>query len=259
MTKPEQVLTIEPQGELRFRGPFTGSPVTSYIKLINPTTQKVYFKIKTTAPKRYCVRPNSGALKAKEVTEIAVCLQPYEFDPNEKNKHKFMVQTVIAQEGDNDDCVHDVWKDINEDLVMEYKLKCVFENPVSSNTSGKVSAAPTQSKNEPSTVNGKNKATGDGAKSTDKQLIEYEEKLMKAAAEVNHLRVEESNLRQECLQLKEELLRYRNMEKGGNITSGRMTSGSLERSNPQLLNMTPTLAIAAVVVLIIGYFFGKLI
>lgn len=49
------------------------------------------------------------------------------------------------------------------------------------------------------------------------------------------------------------------MEKGGNITSGRMTSGSLERSNPQLLNMTPTLAIAAVVVLIIGYFFGKLI
>ncbi|CAG5103959.1 Similar to VAPA: Vesicle-associated membrane protein-associated protein A (Pongo abelii) [Cotesia congregata] len=235
MTKPEQVLTIEPQGELRFRGPFTGSPVTSYIKLINPTTQKVYFKIKTTAPKRYC------------------------FDPNEKNKHKFMVQTVIAQEGDNDDCVHDVWKDINEDLVMEYKLKCVFENPVSSNTSGKVSAAPTQSKNEPSTVNGKNKATGDGAKPTDKQLIEYEEKLMKAAAEVNHLRVEESNLRQECLQLKEELMRYRNMEKGGNITSGRMTSGSLERSNPQLLNMTPTLAIAAVVVLIIGYFFGKLI
>lgn len=51
---------------------------------------------------------------------------------------------------------------------MEYKLKCVFENPVSSNTSGKVSAVPAQSKTEPSTVNGKNKATGDGAKLTDK-------------------------------------------------------------------------------------------
>lgn len=48
------------------------------------------------------------------------------------------------------------------------------------------------------------------------------------------------------------------MEKGGNITSGRMTSGSLERSNPQL-NMTPTLAIAAVVIMIVGYFLGKLI
>jgi len=52
-------------------GPFTGGPVTSYIKLINPTNKKVYFKIKTTAPKRYCVRPNSGALKPKDVTEIA--------------------------------------------------------------------------------------------------------------------------------------------------------------------------------------------
>lgn len=52
-------------------GPFTGGPVTSYIKLINPTNKKVYFKIKTTAPKRYCVRPNSGALKPKDVIEIA--------------------------------------------------------------------------------------------------------------------------------------------------------------------------------------------
>lgn len=41
------------------------------MKLTNPSTHKVYFKIKTTAPKRYCVRPNSGALKPKEKTEIA--------------------------------------------------------------------------------------------------------------------------------------------------------------------------------------------
>lgn len=52
-------------------GPFTAGPVTSYIKLINPTNKKVYFKIKTTAPKRYCVRPNSGVLKPKDVIEIA--------------------------------------------------------------------------------------------------------------------------------------------------------------------------------------------
>lgn len=51
-------------------GPFT-SPVTTYMKLTNPSDHKVYFKIKTTAPKKYCVRPNSGALKPKGVTEIA--------------------------------------------------------------------------------------------------------------------------------------------------------------------------------------------
>ena len=26
-------------------------------------------------------------------------LQPFEFDPNEKNKHKFMVQTMVAPDG----------------------------------------------------------------------------------------------------------------------------------------------------------------
>lgn len=26
-------------------------------------------------------------------------LQPFEYDPNEKNKHKFMVQTMIVPEG----------------------------------------------------------------------------------------------------------------------------------------------------------------
>ena len=33
---------------------------------------------------------------------LTVCLQPYDFDPSEKNKHKFMVQTVVAPD-DNDD------------------------------------------------------------------------------------------------------------------------------------------------------------
>lgn len=29
-----------------------------------------------------------------------VCLQPFNFDPNEKNKHKFMVQSLVAPDGD---------------------------------------------------------------------------------------------------------------------------------------------------------------
>lgn len=52
-------------------GPFLERTVTSYIKLTNPSNQKVYFKIKTTAPKRYCVRPNCGYLKPKEISQIA--------------------------------------------------------------------------------------------------------------------------------------------------------------------------------------------
>lgn len=51
-------------------GPFTKA-VTSYITLTNPTDKKVCFKIKTTAPKKYCVRPNSGVLEPNNKAEIA--------------------------------------------------------------------------------------------------------------------------------------------------------------------------------------------
>lgn len=46
-----------------FLGPFT-DVVTAYLKLTNPTERNVCFKVKTTAPRRYCVRPNSGVIDA---------------------------------------------------------------------------------------------------------------------------------------------------------------------------------------------------
>lgn len=44
-------------------GPFT-DVVTTNLKLKNPSDRKVCFKVKTTAPRRYCVRPNSGVIDA---------------------------------------------------------------------------------------------------------------------------------------------------------------------------------------------------
>lgn len=57
---------------------------------------------------------------------------------------------------------------------MEHKLKCIFENPVSSNTTAKPAAAPTAAKTDSST-NGKNKATGDTSKTAFKvkQTIKF--------------------------------------------------------------------------------------
>uniref|UniRef100_A0A8V0YWP1 VAMP associated protein B and C n=1 Tax=Gallus gallus TaxID=9031 RepID=A0A8V0YWP1_CHICK len=63
MAKAEQVLSLEPQHELKFKGPFT-DVVTTNLKLGNPTDRNVCFKVKTTAPRRYCVRPNSGIIDA---------------------------------------------------------------------------------------------------------------------------------------------------------------------------------------------------
>ena len=95
MAKVGQVLSLEPQHELKFRGPFTDA-VTTNLKLGNPTDRNVCFKVKTTAPRRYCVRPNSGIIDAGASINVSVMLQPFDYDPNEKSKHKFMVQSMFA-------------------------------------------------------------------------------------------------------------------------------------------------------------------
>lgn len=54
---------------LFFLGPFNQA-ITSHMLLKNPTDQPIVFKIKTTAPKRYCVRPNSGILEPNNSLQV---------------------------------------------------------------------------------------------------------------------------------------------------------------------------------------------
>ncbi|XP_075384495.1 vesicle-associated membrane protein-associated protein B/C [Tenrec ecaudatus] len=126
MAKVEQVLSLEPQHELKFRGPFT-DVVTTNLKLGNPTERNVCFKVKTTAPRRYCVRPNSGVIDAGASINVSVMLQPFDYDPNEKSKHKFMVQSMFAPTDTSD--MEAVWKEAKPEDLMDSKLRCVFELP----------------------------------------------------------------------------------------------------------------------------------
>jgi hypothetical protein len=61
------------------------------------------------------------------------------------------------------------WKDINPDQLMDSKLKCVFENPVTSTTvTAKTTVSSTVTKTDSVATNGKNKAVGDSVKSSPK-------------------------------------------------------------------------------------------
>ncbi|KAM9323235.1 vesicle-associated membrane protein-associated protein A-like isoform 2-T2 [Pholidichthys leucotaenia] len=126
MSKLEQVLILDPPSDLRFKGPFT-DVVTTNLKLKNPSDHRVCFKVKTTAPRRYCVRPNSGVIDPGASVNISVMLQPFDYDPNEKSKHKFMVQTIFAPSNVSD--MDSLWRDAKPDELMDSKLRCVFELP----------------------------------------------------------------------------------------------------------------------------------
>uniref|UniRef100_A0A3Q2H6V0 Vesicle-associated membrane protein-associated protein A n=4 Tax=Laurasiatheria TaxID=314145 RepID=A0A3Q2H6V0_HORSE len=126
MAKHEQILVLDPPTDLKFKGPFT-DVVTTNLKLRNPSDRKVCFKVKTTAPRRYCVRPNSGIIDPGLTVTVSVMLQPFDYDPNEKSKHKFMVQTIFAPPNTSD--MEAVWKEAKPDELMDSKLRCVFEMP----------------------------------------------------------------------------------------------------------------------------------
>ncbi|XP_061451304.1 vesicle-associated membrane protein-associated protein A isoform X1 [Rhineura floridana] len=126
LAKHEQILVLDPPIDLKFKGPFT-DVVTTNLKLRNPSDRKVCFKVKTTAPRRYCVRPNSGIIDPGSSVTVSVMLQPFDYDPNEKSKHKFMVQTIFAPPNITD--MEAVWKDAKSEELMDSKLRCVFEMP----------------------------------------------------------------------------------------------------------------------------------
>ncbi|RMJ19185.1 hypothetical protein CDV36_001062 [Fusarium kuroshium] len=85
---------IEPF-ELSFRRPFT-SEVAQTLTLKNPNSTPVAFKVKTTAPKQYCVRPNAGRIEAGQSFDVAVLLQAMKQDPppDARCRDKFLVQSA---------------------------------------------------------------------------------------------------------------------------------------------------------------------
>ncbi|KAI6179930.1 MSP domain-containing protein [Aphelenchoides besseyi] len=103
--------------------PFT-EVVTTQLTLSNPTDEIVYFKVKTTAPRYYCVRPNSGIINGHGSAKISVMLQPVDQPATlekDRTRHKFMIQSAVA--ANESIPVEEFWKSVNPSDVMDTKLK----------------------------------------------------------------------------------------------------------------------------------------
>lgn len=103
-------------------GPFT-EVVPSQMTLTNLTDRTVNFKIKTTAPRFYCVRPNSGQVHGGQSVKVSVMLQPVDSVQTlekERSRHKFMVQSALATEVDS---VETFWKTVDPLDVTDTRLK----------------------------------------------------------------------------------------------------------------------------------------
>uniref|UniRef100_A0A3P8YW79 Vesicle-associated membrane protein-associated protein A n=2 Tax=Esox lucius TaxID=8010 RepID=A0A3P8YW79_ESOLU len=243
MSKLEQILVLEPPYDLKFKGPFT-EVVTTNLKLKNPSDKRVCFKVKTTAPRRYCVRPNSGMIESGGTVTVSVMLQPFEYDPNEKSKHKFMVQTVFAPSTATD--MDAVWRDAKPDDLMDSKLRCVFELPSENGKMNDVDAskaAPTLDSRADCTS-----APKPGSMSLD------DSEMKKLMDECKRLQYDVGKLSDENRQLKDEGLRMRKTHRPDNMVSSSAATMSKLQSSSSLPSLLVVIA-----AIFIGFFLGKFV
>lgn len=136
-------LRLEPGVEMDFPRPFNQNvKQVLQIKNVHPTSL-IAFKVKTTAPKQYCVRPNAGVVQPGQVMEVQVILQGMREEPpaGTKCKDKFLVQSIkVPQEAASQDAglMGELWSaaenikktDPAHDEIIEKKLKCNWLDPV---------------------------------------------------------------------------------------------------------------------------------
>lgn len=117
---------IEPS-ELGFQRPFTVE-VSRVLKIKNTHTSPIAFKVKTTAPKQYCVRPNSGRIEPGREVEVSVLLQAMKQDPpiDAKCRDKFLVQSVSVAPDKDFGTVQEIWDSVEKSAIQERKIRVTF-------------------------------------------------------------------------------------------------------------------------------------
>ncbi|XP_056452376.1 VAMP (vesicle-associated membrane protein)-associated protein A, like [Gadus chalcogrammus] len=250
MSKLEQVLILDPPADLKFKGPFT-DVVTTNLKLKNPSDRRVCFKVKTTAPRRYCVRPNSGVIEPGATVTISVMLQPFDYDPNEKSKHKFMVQTIFAPANVTD--MDALWKDAKPDDLMDSKLRCVFELPSENdkvNDVEDIKATPVlNSAKSDGPLSSMAAAKPSGGAPDDPEM-------KRVMTECKRLQNEMSKMAEENMKLKDDGVRMRKAARSDHMTSN--SSALLGRESSSSTTSLPSLLVV-IAAIFIGFFLGKFI
>ncbi|VAI75864.1 unnamed protein product [Triticum turgidum subsp. durum] len=98
------------------------------MQLTNKTDHYVAFKVKTTNPKQYCVRPNIGVVLPGSTCDVTVTMQAQrEAPPDLQCKDKFLVQSVAAENGaETQDISAAMFNKEPGKVVDECKLRVIY-------------------------------------------------------------------------------------------------------------------------------------
>ncbi|XP_024995371.1 vesicle-associated protein 2-2-like [Cynara cardunculus var. scolymus] len=101
---------------------------TTSVHLSNISDEYVAFKVKTTSPKRFCVRPNSGIISPKSACDFSVTMQGLRSPASEVEcKDKFLIQsTVVDAATKEEDVTLDLFSKSSGKYVEEKKLRVIL-------------------------------------------------------------------------------------------------------------------------------------
>lgn len=126
-----ELLEIQPR-ELRFIFELKKQCSCS-VRLVNKTNQHVAFKVKTTTPKRYCVRPNTGVLNPQAICDFTVTMQAQRVIPPDMIcKDKFLLQCAMVVAGTTEEDITSATFDKDGKYVEEKKLRVILVSPPNS-------------------------------------------------------------------------------------------------------------------------------
>ncbi|KAL1540094.1 Vesicle-associated protein 1-1 [Salvia divinorum] len=122
-------LQIEPL-ELQF--PFElKKQISCSMQVTNKSENHVAFKVKTTNPKKYCVRPNTGVVMPNSSCDVTVTMQAQkEAPPDMQCRDKFLLQSVVVNSLiSSKDITPETFNKDFGNQVDEFKLRVAYVPP----------------------------------------------------------------------------------------------------------------------------------
>ncbi|KAI8076552.1 PapD-like protein [Gilbertella persicaria] len=150
-------IQLDLEDNIAFERPLTRI-VKQHVRIDNPHGQAVAFKVKTTAPKLYCVRPNSDIIPPHGSIQVQIMLQAFKEEPplDVKCRDKFLILSTFLNEVTENMNLQELWSHVEEkekSSIHQRKLRCLYVNPaeqvtVTKPTQPKQVVEPTQHEEE---------------------------------------------------------------------------------------------------------------
>ncbi|CAA0842694.1 Vesicle-associated protein 1-1 [Striga hermonthica] len=211
------LLHIEPL-ELQF--PFElKKQISCNMQLSNKSDNYVAFKVKTTNPKKYCVRPNTGIVAPRSSCDVIVTMQAQKEAPVDMQcKDKFLLQSAVVSPGlMMKDITAEMFNKESGNQVDECKLKVVYVPPAQPPSPVREGSEEGSSPRASVSDNGHVNQTSD-FNAVSKGLVETQENTSEVKSLISRLTEEKHSVIQQNHRLQNELellRRQRSRSQGG--------------------------------------------